>query len=86
MIGIYEVTTEGAKCERGEGKEESLEERLHLEDKSPQRKRTHSCYCFLIVGDAPLGQALDRPASPSKWIVFDFLSIQHSLQGFVPGM
>lgn len=56
MVGIYEVTTEGAKCEREEDEEQSLEESLHLE-KRPQRKRRHSCYCFLIASDTCLGKA-----------------------------
>ena len=33
VIGINEITTEGAKCEREDGEQQSLEESLHLKEK-----------------------------------------------------
>lgn len=33
VIGINEITTEGAKCDREDDEEQSLKERLHLKEK-----------------------------------------------------
>lgn len=62
---INKFTTEGTKCERDEGREQSLEETLHLEEEEASDKGRHSCYHCRAIGGAPLGQALHTPVALS---------------------